>query len=419
MSRFEEAITGTLEVLDRRGKVSYAAITRQYGLSPEDLDALKDELIEILGAARDEGGRMLVAVAQAAPREGAPERRLVSVMACDLVASTPLSRRLDPEQLREVIRSYQASVEAAIKRHGGHAARWQGDGVMVYFGYPRAEEDDALRAVRCGWEIMRDLADVRRRIAERYGVTLQARVGVHSGTVVVGDDGIAGWQAFGETPNVAARVESVSAPDDVTVTAAIKDFVGGHFDLESLGPHELKGVEEPMELFRIVAPRANVARFEAERAARLVPLVDREAERGVLGAAAARARRGERAAILLTGEAGIGKSRLIHHLVHRFAADLNPLHLQCRQYGGATPLHPLVDALHEHWALTGDSAERRHAVEQALAGHEGLGPLRVELFGGLLGIATPGGEAEALSPQRRRAMTLDALAAWVAAEARR
>jgi class 3 adenylate cyclase/tetratricopeptide (TPR) repeat protein len=419
MPRFEEAITGTLEVLKQRGRVSYAAITRQYGLSPDDLEALKDELTEILGAARDEGGRMLVAVAEAAPREGAPERRLVSVMACDLVASTPLSRRLDPEQLREVIRSYQASVEAAIKRHGGHAARWQGDGVMVYFGYPRAEEDDALRAVRCGWEIMRDLAEVRERITARYDVTIQARVGVHCGTVVVGDDGIAGWQAFGETPNVAARVESVSAPDDVTVTSAIKDFVGGHFDLEPLGPHELKGVEEPMELFRVVAPRANVARFEAERAARLVPLVDRESERGILGAAADRARAGERAAVLLTGEAGIGKSRLIHHLVHRFAADLQPLHLQCRQYGGASPLHPLVDALHEHWALTGDAAERRRSVEHALAGHQSLGPLRVELFGGLLGIATPGGEAEALSPQRRRAMTLDALAGWIAAEARR
>ena len=212
MPRFEEAITGTLEVLKRRGRVSYAAITRQYGLTPDDLEALKDELIDILGAARDEAGKMLVAVEQPAPRraEGAAERRLVSVMACDLVASTPLSRRLDPEQLRDVIRAYQRSVEAAIERHGGYAARWQGDGVMVYFGYPRAEEDDAVRAVRCGWEILRDLAAVRERVATDYGVTLQARVGVHCGTVVVGDDGATGWQAFGETPNVAARVEGVS-----------------------------------------------------------------------------------------------------------------------------------------------------------------------------------------------------------------
>ncbi len=241
---------------------------------------------------------------------------------------------------------------------------------------------------------------------------------MHCGTVVVGDDGVTGWQAFGETPNVAARVEGVSAPDEITVTAAIREFVGGHFDLEPRGAHELKGVEEPIELFRVLAPRANVARFEAERAARLVPLVDREAERGLLGAAADRARAGERAAVLLTGEPGIGKSRLIHHLVHRFAVDLLPLHLQCRQYGGASPLHPFVDALHEHWALTGDAGERRQAVERALAPHEALGPLRVELFGALLGLATPGGEAEALSPQRRRAMTLDALTAWVDAEAR-
>jgi class 3 adenylate cyclase len=246
MPHFEEAINGTLDVLKQRGRVSYAAITRQYGLSPEDLEVLKDELIDILGAARDEAGKMLVAVEEAslpaAPR-GPAERRLVSVMACDLVASTPLSQRLDPEQLRDVIRDYQRGVEAAIERHGGHAARWQGDGVMVYFGYPRAEEDDAVRAVRCGWEILRDLVDVRERVAGRHGVTLQARVGVHCGTVVVGDDGATGWQAFGETPNVAARVEGASAPGDVTVTAAIRQFVSGHFDLEPLGEHELKGVE--------------------------------------------------------------------------------------------------------------------------------------------------------------------------------
>ena len=420
MPRFEEAISGTLDALKRRGRVSYAAITREYGLEADDLEALKDELIEILGAARDEDGRMLVAVeAPTRAPEGRAERRLVSVMASDLVASTPLSQRLDPEQLREVIRAYQECVEAAIERHGGYAARWQGDGVMVYFGYPRAEEDDAVRAVTCGWEILRDLAEVRERVLARYGVTLQARVGVHCGTVVVGDDGTTGWQAFGDAPNVAARVEGVSAPDDVTVTAAIRQFVAGHFDLDPLGPHALKGVEGRIELFRVVAPRRNVARFEAERAAHLVPLVDRDTERTVLAAAADRARSGQRAAVLLTGEPGIGKSRLIHHLVHRFAADLEPLHLQCRQYGGASPLHPLVDALRERWLLTGDDAERRRAVEAALAGHDELGPLRFELFAALLALSTPGGEVEALSPQRRRAMTLDALAAWVDAEARR
>ena len=256
MPRFEEAITGTLDVLQRRGRVSYAAIARQYGLSPDDLEALKDELIEILGAARDEAGKMLVAVEQA-PREGAPERRLVSVMACDLVASTPLSRRLDPEQLRDVIRAYQASVEAAIERHGGHAARWQGDGVMVYFGYPRAEEDDAVRAVRCGWEILRDLEEVRERVAARYGVTLQARVGVHCGTVVVGDDGVdrlAGLRRDAERRRarrgrLRARRRSRSRRRSASSSA-------GTSTSSRSAPHELKGVEEPIELFRVVAPRA-------------------------------------------------------------------------------------------------------------------------------------------------------------------
>lgn len=416
MLPFEEAVNGTLDALRRRGRVSYAAIARQYGLAPDDLAALKSELVDVLGAARDEGGTVLVAVADAGPPPA--ERRLVSAMACDLVASTPLSQRLDPEDLREVLLAYQDSVETAIAHHGGHPATWQGDGVMAYFGYPAAEEDDAVRAVRCGWEILRDLKDVTQRVAARHGVDLQARVGVHCGTVVVGDEGGA-THAFGDTPNVAARVEGASAPGAVTITAAIREFVAGHFDLQPLGPKALKGVEEPVELFRVIRPRANVARFEAERAARLVPLVDREPERAALTEAAEAVRNHRRACVLLTGEAGIGKSRLLHHLVHRIAADLQPLHLQCRQYGGASPLHPFVDALRESWPLEGDDDAVRAAVERALQDYEQLGPLRVELVTGLLGIATPGGEAEALSPQRRRSMTLDVLAGWIDAEARR
>ena len=139
--RFEESVNGTLDALRRRGRVSYASIVRQYGLTPDDLEALKDEVINILGAARDEDGKLLVAVA--APAGTTAEWRLVAALACDLVASTPLSQRLDPEDLREVIRDYRTSVEAAIERNGGHAESWNGDGVMVYFGYPRAEEDDA------------------------------------------------------------------------------------------------------------------------------------------------------------------------------------------------------------------------------------------------------------------------------------
>ena len=416
-----------LDALKRRGRVSYAALVRQYGLTPDDLEALKHEVIEVLAAARDEDGKVLVAVEQAGPLVGAPssgtaEWRQVSAMACDLVESTPLSQRLDPEDLRAVIRAYQECVEAAVERHGGHAATWQGDGVMVYFGYPRAEEDDAVRAVRCGWEILRDLDAVSARVTASHGVDLQARVGVHGGTVVVGDEGTStGWQthAFGETPNVAARVESASQPGAVTVTDTIQRLVAGHFDLAPLGAHALRGLDTPVQLFQVIAPRANVARFDAERAARLLPLVDRAPERAGLADAADRARAGQRAAVLLSGEPGIGKSRLIHHLVHQIAGDLELLHAQCSQYSGASPLHPFLEALRERWLLTGDDDERRAAIEHALAGHEALGPLRVELFAGLLGLATPGGEAEALSPQRRRAMTLEALVAWLYAEARR
>ena len=202
---------------------------------------------------------------------------------------------------------------------------------------------------------------------------------------------------FGETPNVAARVEGVSGPDDVTVTAAIRQFVAGHFDLEPLGPHELKGVEEPIELFRVSAPRRNVARFEAERAARLVPLVDRAPERAVLSARRRpRPRRSSAPRSLLTGEPGIGKSRLIHHLVHRFAADLEPLHLQCRQYGGASPLHPLVDALRERWALSGDDGERRRG------GRAGAGRPREPRAAAHRAVRRPARPADARAARPRR-----------------
>ena len=289
MPRFEEAITGTLDVLQRRGRVSYAAITRQYGLSADDLEALKDELIEILGAARDEAASCSSPSEAAPGAEGAPSGRLVSVMACDLVALDAAQPSASiPSSCATSSAPTRRSVEAAIERHGGHAARWQGDGVMVYFGYPRAEEDDAVRAVRCGWEILRDLAGgarARRAPLRRHAPGARRRALRHGRRRRRRRDGLAGLRRDARTSPRASR----ASPRPTTSPSRRRSArsSAGHFDLEPLGPHELKGVEEPIELFRVSAPRRNVARFEAERAARLVPLVDRETER-------ARARRGRR-----------------------------------------------------------------------------------------------------------------------------
>ena len=252
------------------------------------------------------------------PRDAA-ERRQVTVMFSDLVGSTVLSARMDPEDLREVISAYQKCVAETVGRFGGFVAKYMGDGVLVYFGYPQAHEDDAERAVRAGLELIATVT------ALKAGTPLQTRVGIATGLVVVGDligSGSAQEQAVvGETPNLAARLQGIAEPNMVVLAESTRRLIGNLFDLENLGAKNVKGIAEPVRAWAAVRPSSVESRFEALHGAGLTALVGREEELDLLLRRWSRAKTGEGQVVLLSGEAGIGKSRLTAALLETIASE--------------------------------------------------------------------------------------------------
>ena len=249
----------------------------------------------------------------------AAERRQVTVMFSDLVGSTALSARMDPEDLREVISDYHRCVTGTVRRFGGFVAQYMGDGVLVYFGYPRAHEHDAELAVRAGLELIAAVAGLETRVA------LQTRVGIATGVVVVGDLAGSGETQergiVGETPNLAARLQGVAEPNMVVIAEGTRRLVGNLFDLRDLGAQELKGIPRPTRAWATLGLSAVESRFEALHADGLTALVGRDEETGLLTRRWALARRGDGQVVLLSGEAGIGKSRLTATLMERLATE--------------------------------------------------------------------------------------------------
>ena len=210
-------------------------------------------------------------------------------MFCDLVGSTALSEQLDPEELREVVRAYQATCTDAVQRYAGHIAQHLGDGLLVYFGYPAAHEDDAQRAVRTGLEILARLQTLNARlqpaIKERLPHPIQVRIGIHTGLVVIGEIGSSEKREFlalGETPNIAARLQGLAEPDTVVLSAATHRLVVGLFECQELGLQTLKGISTPLSVYRVVRESEAQSRFEVAVSRGLTPLVGREDELGLL-----------------------------------------------------------------------------------------------------------------------------------------
>ena len=233
---------------------------------------------------------------------------------CDLVDSTALSSQLDPEELREVVRAYQATCVKVIHRFDGHIAQYLGDGLLVYFGYPQAHEDDAQRAVRTGLGMVEALDTLNSRLGQGHGVRLAVRVGIHTGLVVVGEMGGGGRQeqlALGDTPNIAARLQGLAAPDTVVISAATQRLIQGYFTCHALGAQTLKGVATPLEVYQVVRETEVQQRFDVAAARGLTPLVGREHEVGILRDRWAQVQAGRGHIVVLSGEAGIGKSRLV------------------------------------------------------------------------------------------------------------
>src|SRR5262249_51872475 len=247
-------------------------------------------------------------------------RRQVTVMFSDLVGSTAPSTRMDPEDLREVISAYQKCVTETVHRFDGFVARYTGDGALVYFGYPRAHEDDAERAIRAGLELIKAVTKVKSR------ASLQARVGIATGLGVVGD--LIGWGGeaqehgmVGETPNLAARLQEIAEPNMVVICDSTRRLLGNLFELEDLGPRDLKGLARPAQAWAALRASSVASRFEALHATGLTTLVGRDEESELLLRRWLRAKSGEGQVVLLSAAAGIGKSRLTAALLESLATE--------------------------------------------------------------------------------------------------
>ena len=446
---FYAVLERVLELLQQHKRVTYRALQRQFDLDEAYLEDLKAEIIEARQLAVDEGGRVLVwtglPLPQGAPQPSAPkdflphdvtsltlggaseaERRQLTVLFCDLVDSTTLSRQLDPEDYREVVRAYQATCATVIQRFDGYIAQYLGDGLLVYFGYPQAHEDDAQRAVRAGLEILGALAPLQARLVADKSIRLAARLGIHTGLVVVGAIGVRGRQeqlALGDTPNVAARLQGLAAPDTVVVSDATWRLVQGYFAGHDLGPQTLKGVETPVQVYRVLGTSGAQSRLDVVSPRGLTPLVGREAEVTLLRERWVQARDGLGQVVLLSGEAGIGKSRLVQGLQEHIAAEPHArLEWRCSPYAQQSPLHPVMEHLHRllHWRPDDAPAEKLSTLEATLVAYDLTLPEMVPLFAALLSLPLPERYPPlTLTPQRQRQKTLDALRAWLLAEAAR
>ena len=349
------------------------------------------------------------------PREGGlpGERRHLTVLFCDLVGSTALAAQLDPEEWQQIIAGYQRSAADAITRYSGHVAKFLGDGVMAFFGYPEAHDDDAERAARAGLAIV----DAISKLDQPERTKLTVRVGIDSGSVVVGAG--AGKQAdvFGDTPNIAARVQAAAEPGTVLITAATHRLVSGLFVVEERGAQTLRGIVQPLDLYRVIRPSGMRGRFAATAAVRgMTRFINREEELRLLMNRWERAREGEGQVVTIVGEAGIGKSRLVQHFQQEIAADPHTW-LECTTaaFFQNTPFYAVTEMLQQtfHWH-TNQNPERRLAALEASLELAGLKleeavPLIASLLQLPLGAKYP---PLSMVPEHQRRRLLATVVAW-------
>jgi class 3 adenylate cyclase/predicted ATPase len=356
------------------------------------------------------------------------EWRQMTVMFCDLVGSTELAHQVDAEDLREIIRAYQGLCTRIVDGLDGLVARYMGDGMMIYFGYPMAHEDDAERAVRAGLQIVEAVEGLDAGLGREKGAALAVRVGLATGRVLAGDligEGASEEKAvLGETPNLAARLEAVAEPGTVVIAPGTLELLKGLVEHEDAGLHQLKGFPEPVAVTRVVRMLEGESRFDAARAKRhLTPMVGRVDEVAMLKRRWEQAREGEGHVILLSGEPGIGKSRLIQALIDHIAGEPHlRWRYQCSSQHTNSALYPVITQLERSARFErGDTAQRRLAkltalVAEATDALQGLVPVLALL----LNIPTEGSDAAPdASPQRQKDQTLQALIGLLESSARK
>jgi len=416
--------------LEKLGLSEYTARFAENGIDISVLRYLTDQDLKDIGVVLGHRRKMLAAISEltgatpvtseAAAVEAQPktqdsaERRQVTVMFSDLVGSTALSARMDPEDLRELISAYQKCAVEAVRRFGGFVARYMGDGVLVYFGYPEAHEDDAERAVRAGLELIATV------IALKTPASLQTRVGIATGLVVVGDligSGEAQERGMvGETPNLAAHLQEIAGPNTVVIAEATRRLLGNLFELRDLGARDLKGIAEPVPAWVALRARTVESRFEALHPSGLTALVGREEETELLLRRWSRAKSGEGQVVLISGEAGIGKSRLTAALLETLAPEphtrlryfCSPQHTDSAFYSIIGQMERAAGLLHD------DTSQQKLDKLDALLAQTSTSIQDAALIAEMLSLPNDGRyPAVELTPQQRRQKTLEALTAQI------
>ena len=418
--------------LEKLGMSEYAERFAESDIDTSVLRDLTDQDLKELGVSLGHRRKMLRAIAELAGASPSPqpaltepkpqdtaERRQVTVMFSDLVGSTALSARMDPEDLREVISAYQKCVAETVLRFGGFVAKYMGDGVLIYFGYPQAHEDDAERAVRAGLAVVTAVCSLKTH------APLQTRVGIATGLVVVGDligSGASQEQAIvGETPNLAARLQGIAEPNSVVVAESTRKLVGNLFELEDLGGKDLKGVAGSVRAWVAIRPSSIDSRFEAFHASGLTKLVGREEEIDLLLRRWSKAKRGEGQVVLLSGEPGIGKSRLTAALLERLASEPHTrLRYFCSPQHTDSALYPIISQMDRAAGFAHDDTPQAKLDKlDTLLAQSFTSRQDAALFAEMLSLANDGRYPTLeLAPQQRRQKTLEALTAQMEALSR-
>lgn len=372
-----------------------------------------------------ECGQRIVAATSATPAAADAERRHITVLFCDLVGSLELSRRLDPEDLRELVRSYQGACAEVVERFEGHIAQYLGDGILMYFGYPRAHEDDAVRATRTGLAIVEAVKALSEEWTRTRGIDVRVRVGIHTGLTVVGDMG-GGTRheqlATGEAPNIAARLQGVAEPGTVVISDSTRRLVRGYFRCEDLGTRTLSGVPQPMPVTRVIEATGADTRLGAAAEAGLTSFVGRRRELEFLLSRWSLVQDGYVQVVLVRGEAGIGKSRQLLELRERLA-DEEPtvLEAQCSPYYTASAFHPIIEMVDRRLGLPA-AATNDERFERLRVGLTGAGVDDAEslaLLAVLHGVAMPAAtKSLKITPQRQRRRTIEMLRSMIVGTAR-
>jgi class 3 adenylate cyclase len=413
------------EATFREGQIEPDLLTQLTHQHLKDLGVPLGHRIRMLKAIRELGAGGQVAGQPAAkpgpePRDTA-ERRQLTVMFCDLVGSTALAARLDPEDMHVILAAYQRCCAGLIARNGGFVAQYVGDGVLAYFGYPRAHEHDAERAVRAGLAIV----EAAPKLKTAAQAPLRVRVGIATGIVVVGDLLGSGESqergVIGDTPNLAARLQGIAAPGSVVIAEGTRKLLGDLFELKDLGPQDLKGLAGPRHAWAALRPSAQESRFEALHAGGLSALVGRTEETELLLQRWAKAKAAEGQVVRLSGEAGIGKSRLAAALLERLAGEPHArMRYFCSPQHTDSALHPIMAQMERAAGLVReDDAKVRLDKLDALLAKSSTSPEDAAVLTEMISLPNDGRyPALTLAPQQRRQKTLEALTTQIEAISR-